>query len=152
MKSGENLCIVYSLAMILEETVENILDELGHDGTEKWWKLPAPYCYRGHHIQELMDLCLRRQKALVLIEVFPKSGSQLDPFNGRDIWTTEFAHRRFLRIIKRRRGILIGKASNGSGHACAWDGSSVFDPNGHKYGLDSFQVEEFWMLVAITSK
>lgn len=152
MRSGEHQCLVYSLAMLLDEDPDVLIEELGHDGTGKWFpKWEIPYCYRGHHMQEVVDVCIRRGVCLTPIEVFPRVASQRDPSDWRALWSVEYAVIRFKKMVEGRPGILIGNAKNGGGHACAWDGNIVFDPNGRNYSLQEFQALECW-ISAITSE
>ncbi len=147
MRSGENQCLVYSLAMLLDVEPDVLIEELIHDGTSRWFpKQPIPYCYRGYHIQEIVDVCLARGYGLTLVELYPCLASQKDPTNYKLLWDEAFADIRFKRLLTGRKGLLIGEAPSGGGHACAWDGIIVFDPNGRKYKLDKFKIRECWLL------
>lgn len=147
METGEHLCLIYSLAMVLDVPPSEIIERLGHDGQEVWWpKHRVPYSFRGVHIQEAVDLCLAYGRGLVLIELYPRTGSTMTPTVGRILWPTEDCEVRFKKTIHQRPGILIGKAQGG-GHACAWDGDMVFDPNGKMYHLSEFKSLECWLLL-----
>lgn len=132
--------------MLLDESVDDLIKELGHDGTAEWWpEFPVPYNYRGIHLQEIVDLCLKKGKALVPIELYPRTASQKDPLVGRLLWNHKTALQRFGEMIHQQLGILIGEGLKG-GHACAWDGHIVFDPNGRTYPITEFKVLECWIL------
>jgi len=147
MQKGEQQCLLYSVAMVLDESVAALMVEIGHDGMKKWWpELPVPYCYRGYHIQEIVDLFLARGYGLTPIELYPMSASQRAKDDVHVLWDAAYAQERFERLLAGRKGILIGQTANGGGHACAWDGSSVYDPNGRIYGLEQFHVQECWLM------
>jgi len=151
MGKGVHQCLVYSLAMLLDESVDALIQELGHDGMEVVFpQYPVPHCYQGHHIQEIVDLCFTRGYSLTLVEYMPRYASARNPADWRCLYETDVASKRFAKMIKGRKGILVGQNHQGNGHACAWDGNIVWDPNGYQYHLSSFRVQECWVL-AITS-
>jgi len=136
-------CMLFSLAMVLDESPETLVQEIGHNGMELWWPgFPEPHCCRGYHIQELIDVCLDHGASLVPIELYPRSASAMSPSRGRVIWDPSFCEDRFARRLENRRAILITAT-----HACAWDGSMVFDPNGRIVELSRVPVREAWILV-----
>lgn len=146
MKTGEHRCLIYALAMVLDIAVEDVITRLGHDGQEIWWpKHRVPYSYRGVHIQEAVDLCLAYGRGLVPIELYPRTASAKSPEYGRMLFLKAKAEERFEKMLHQRSGILIGRAQGG-GHACAWDGHMVFDPNGRMYHLADFKTLECWIL------
>lgn len=146
MEPGEHRCIIFSLAMLLDETPQAIIEEIGHDGTEKWWPYPPPHGDRGHHIQEIIDVCLAHGIVLTPIERFPLSGCGRDASVSRNIWDDASAERRFKELLTMRRGLLITPT-----HAYAWDGSIAWDPNGRKCFLEDTNAIECWLMTGITS-
>ena len=133
LKMTSNQCLIYSAAMVLGEDPQDLCTEIGYTGLEKFWDLPVPRCYRGHHIQEIQDLFLARGKCLYEIEVYPRMGHPgVTPIRAM---SDSDAESRFVRLINQRPGILIGR-----NHAVAWSGKLVFDPNGRVYPLESFTV------------
>lgn len=152
MDEGVHQCLVYSLAMLLDESPDALIQELGHDGMrEVFPDYPVPHNYQGHHIQEIIELCLNRGIALTPVEFMPRYASAKDPTDWRCLYLPDDASKRFKRLITGRKGILIGRNYKGNGHACAWDGHIVWDPNGYHYHLSNFQVSECWIF-AITSE
>ena len=140
MEPGQHQCLVFSLAMLLGESVETLLQEIGHSGEEVWWPgWEIPYSYRGIHIQEVIELCLKRNYTLTPIEMTPVSGCAKEPGNYRPIY--EDGAERFYRLVQGRRGIMIS-----SNHAVAWDGRIIWDPNGRLYELHNFTPRECWLL------
>jgi len=151
MPKGVYGCLLYSAAMLLGETPEQLIEEIGHDGHYPLWpELDIPLCYQGHHIQEIQDSCVVRGFALAPIELFPCMTPQGHPqLMKRLLEDEELASVRFATIIKERPGILIGMANTGTGHAVAWDGKIIYDPNGATYDLEQFIIRDCWILTAL---
>lgn len=144
MPSGVHQCLVYSLAMLLGEDVDVLIQELGHDGMRRVFPGRVPHCYNGHHVQEIIDVCIKRNVWLTPIEVFPRFASAMAPSDWLGVYQMQEAGERFECLAKKRRGILIGQYK-GRGHAVAWDGNICFDPNGIKYELHEFNPSELWI-------
>jgi hypothetical protein len=151
LKMNTDSCLLYSAAMLLDADPLDLIEEIGHDGMDKWWPtLDPPLCYRSHHIQEIIDCCASREFGLCPIEIMPCLIPQGQSSMGKIIYTDpEYGETRFEYLIKGRPGILIGMSSNGTGHAAAWDGSQVYDPNGSIYDLELFQIRECWILTKL---
>jgi hypothetical protein len=151
MPKGKHQCLVFSLAMLLDEDVDVLIQELGHDGMQKVFKGPVPHCYNGHHMQEIIDVCIGRGHSLTPVEYFSRFASAIDPEDWRALYPSEDAALRFSRLIANRRGILIG-CYRGHGHAVAWDGDIIWDPNGIQYPLSDFKPLECWLLDITSEK
>ncbi len=68
LKQTKPQCLLYSAAMLLDETPECLVQEIGHDGLALTNpELPEPLCYRGVMIQEIQLCCFRRRKCLAPI-------------------------------------------------------------------------------------
>jgi len=121
-----------AFAMALEIPVGELLEELGHDGSELVFpNLPEPACRRGFHIQELVHVALRRGFALTPVELFPvlesADGKQTQAILYRDNnW------KRFADILTASRGVIDG-AGFRFRHMVAYDRGRIFDPKGHIY-------------------
>jgi len=136
--------------MLLDEDPDTLVAEIGHDGTSiQFPGLPEPACFRGIHIQEVIDCCMRRGYGLTPIEPLPRSGPQ-----GRKEWALvyDLPELRFMNAVAGSPGIIIGKAGNGGNHAFAWDGDMVFDPNGAKKQLTDILIKEVWILTTLIPK
>lgn len=140
MKNKEDNCLLFSAAMILDAKPHQVLKYLLHDGNripESWASKEMPYKNIGFHIQELIDVLPYFGKAgLVPIEVYPA----LIPYDG-DIAAAEPVFNQY-QVISRvhkhmrfQRGLLCRP-----GHACAWNGIKVFDPQDRIY---DFRIEEW---------
>lgn len=87
---------------------------LGHDGSE-----------RGFHSQEMIDLCLEHDIAVIEIVrnpvgVRPDTYQQIPIFQTPD-W-------RFFEHMEGRAGVLMGYKHNAQPHAVFWDGEEYTDP------------------------
>lgn len=140
LKMSSHQCLLYSAAMLLGVTPEELVEEFGHDGLDRVWDLPEPACYRGHHIQEIVDAAFRRGHALVPVDAFPMSAHPgVQPVA---MMSESQAIRRLSTYLLNRHALLIG-----DNHACAWDGKRVYDPNGYVRDLESFPVRQAWILI-----
>ena len=162
-------CMLYSVAMLLDLSVETVIKELGHDGSEILW--PANDVHKeqaaAYHIQEIQDLCISRGFALAPIEVWPIHGPCIEEFKevfearGDDL-TLE----RFFNHIEGRKALLflqcnddptVGEEMEVRVHACAWDGENIYDPNGSVYPpmdlpdvyKDDWNIKDAWLLVKL---
>lgn len=125
-------------------------EELKHDGTSiEWPELSAPECYAGIHIQEIIDLCLRRGLALCPIELNPRKAPQGHHNKWTLVYSYDETEARFRGAIANRPGLLYGQTKDGKNHTCAWDGVNVYDPNGKVYGLEHFRIKECWILCSL---
>lgn len=135
--------------MLLNEDPDTLAAEIGHRGLEVLWPdVPKPGCYRGLHIQEILDLCLRRGYGLVQVQFLPRSGPRSHP----QYWTLiyESPVERFLKHITGRPGLIYGQL-RGSFHAYAWDGVMVYDPNGYIRTLESIDILEAYLLTTFST-
>lgn len=151
MPKGAHQCLVFSLAMLLEEDVTVLLQELGHDGMVKVFDGPIPQCYNGHHIQEIIEICCERGHSLTPIEFFPRYASARNPSQWLPLYHADNAPARFRQLTRGKKGLLIGQYRD-RGHAVAWDGNICFDPNGVKYPLSDFVPQECWLLDITSQK
>ncbi len=165
-------CMPTALAMLLDRPVEMIINQIGHDGSDKIWPdKPEPNCYRGFNIQELIRVADSYGYALTPIysEVIIDNTSQRDFRElGRYIREgdlrreeleelyqkleasilTQSNEKALTYYMSRGNGLLIGLGSSGSPHAVAWDylTEGVFDPCGQILSMYQFTIHEFWMV------
>jgi len=130
-KPNEHNCIIYSMAMLLNTSVEDLELRLGNLGNQKIWPtLPMPYCYRSYHIQEIIFVAYQLGYAMIcfykniyLSPTPPYTGTQIPIIVPR-------AH--ILKLLRGSRALLITER-----HAMAWNIDQVYDPNGNKFPLDN---------------
>lgn len=130
VQGNKNQCFIHSVAMILDTSVDILIAEIGHDGLSiDWPDQPIPYCYRGHHLQEALDCCIKRGYGLMNIEVRPAYSYKHDGPVAL-LWEPEYGRSRLINLIKGRRAVISSPT-----HSVAWDGTLVFDPNGKIYPI-----------------
>jgi len=99
-----------------------------------WWhKKQQPYCFRGFHIQEILDVALVFKLFLVPIEPYPVSNDRVVVLGSE----------RFQKYMGIYPGIVIGQT-----HAVAWDTALYHDPKdgSTKTNID-FEIRELWAAV-----
>lgn len=144
IKMDNPQCLIYSIAMVLDQTPEEVIEGLGHNGLEVMWpRLPLPYALRGIHIQEMVDYALKCGFAVIEVEAIPCN----NPLGNTDDQEMEV----FEDPISRLEDHLIGKKAvlTSLKHACAWDGEKVYDPNGRIYTLENFELVVVYVFIPI---
>lgn len=150
-------CLLYTFAMILETEPDILIKELGHDGMEKIWpSLPEPYCYKGFHIQEMIDLCIARELHCTEIQATPASLPPSEAYGHMDshnighhmIFESRRNTARFKDHLKGREGVLYGRTNKGVTHAWAWDGEKAHNPQSGTgvVSLGDIRVSTCWLI------
>jgi hypothetical protein len=128
-------CAIASLAMVLDVPAEQLVREIGHDGSQIVWEgLPEPLCRRGFNPQELIDCCLNRGLAVTEIQAFPvfdcpgrlPQVQRLTVLFGAEPLEN---WKRFTSHIASSCGILFGRGLHCE-HAVAYDLGEIYDPDG----------------------
>lgn len=133
-------CAITSLAMTLRIPVQELILELGHDGSEiAFPSLREPLCRRGFHSQELIFLAESHGFAITPIELFP----QIKPVQGRHPPVRVFFGKdakakdnwlRFQSYISETMGILEGVSGRREiPHAVHHRFGDIWDPDGEHY-------------------
>lgn len=133
--------------MVLDCRTGDLIDRLGHDGSQILWPTePEPLCRRGFHIEEIQYLALRYGR--LFAEFMPRlayaPGEDRTPF-----WMQFDADWR--NVLKITDGILLGTYfGSTNAHAVAWNAKDevIHDPAGRRVPLDSFNAETFHACVA----
>jgi hypothetical protein len=122
-----NHCTVLSVATVLGEPADDLVAELGHDG-EAFGTVER----RGYHIQELIDLFLKRGFACTPIEVMPVSAdAQGRHWRGHRLDDRDLQNR-FRDTLVETRGVIEGDYL-GRPHMVAYDHGRIHDPKGFDY-------------------
>lgn len=123
-------CLPAAFAMALGASVEELINEIGDDGSAITHAgLADPLCRRGFHPQQLIKTCLDRGLAVTEIQLFPQSvpNSTSQP---QQVGSTDWGW--FQRSIYNTRGVINCRTNIGRGHAMAYVGMGyyalVFDP------------------------
>ena len=134
------MCAVTSLAMALDMSVESVIDEIGHDGSDIIFPLlNEPKCRRGYHSQELIKQAWQHGFAMTPIELFPETLS-MDQTIRRRVWTEEECWERFTTVVGSTRGILEGRGMSCL-HAVYNHYGTIYDPDGYEYEYSQEECE-----------
>lgn len=144
------LCLVTSFAMALDVPVTTLLADIG----DRWKTLafpglPVPYCYRGVHVQELIQVALHKGFTVTPIELFPQVAPPqathphtFVPYPNVTVcygpaedanWVI------FNEVILQHRGVVTGTLAPlglqrlQRGHAMAFENGVLFDPDCEAY-------------------
>lgn len=133
LKPERWLCTATAFAMALDVPVAELLSDIGHDGSHiAWPDLPEPACRVGHHIQEIVSVCIHKGFSATPIELFPVSMTASKPPQYHSIGYPEGNWERFTAYIKSSRGVLEGMSWK-TGHAYAFDHGRVINPDGGEF-------------------
>jgi hypothetical protein len=129
--------------MAIGRSVDDILQLLGHDGSDRQWPdLSEPLCRRSFHIQELVKLAWNLGYAMTPIEAY----SRMTPLSlQRPLFIDNSVF--FDEIVSTTRGVITGHTT--IGHATAYDHGLICDPRGMTYRLQDntdFSAESVWIL------
>lgn len=142
-------CLVSSFAMALGVPVEQLINTVGHDGSEIIWpELPEPSRRRGHHPQEMIYAAANLGFSVTPFEAFPVSLGAVgaNPF----VVPMSIPVEERMRLVMRGEvGVITGETMQGLAHAVAWNGSNILDPSGREYALEDFRLEMFWRVLKI---
>lgn len=150
-------CLLFAFAMLLETEPDDLIKEIGHDGMEKIWpELKEPYCFKGFHIQELLDCCYSRGKYLFPIDGMPTSlpppltyiHMPVHNVGPHILWDRNKCTDRFKEYLTNHQGVLIGETKKQAAHAWAWDSERAHDPR-EGMGtakLDDLKIREAWLI------
>lgn len=116
-------CLATSFAMCLDIPVQQIFNELGHDGTEiAFTNLEVPRCYRGFHSMELIELSFRL--GVPVLELTKEMHISHD-----DVTIKSYKSRfDIFKYLANHKVVMTN-----SSHAVAWDKYSIYDPVGLVY-------------------
>ena len=151
-KPGEQKCLTYCCALLLDLPVEIVENMIGHDGMEVLWpERSGNEKYRGIHIQEIQDVFISYGKCLYCVEQFPYLSPVNDIRFASAVFSPEIATTRFYTRLIGREGILIYR-----NHAKVLDlYGSIYDPSSKEIlQINPFMVSscrEAWLLGEIKS-
>ena len=130
-----------AFAMALGLPVAELLEAIGHDGSEIVFpSLPEPLCRRCFHIQELIQVALSRGLAVTPVELFPVlQPTEIGPFH-KTVLYTDNNWRRFEAAIQTSRGVVDGTGAR-LGHTVAYDHGRIYDPRGPIYDYSRLACE-----------
>lgn len=150
-------CLLYSFAAILETEPSILIEEIGHNGMATVWpELGPPYCYQGFHIQELIDVSIRRGFSVTEIQAMPTSIPPPSAYMhmmahniGPHIYLKPSdCSKRFKDHLINVEAVLYGKTEKGLTHAWAWDGVFAHDCRSGQgcSSLNDLKIMNAWLL------
>lgn len=143
-------CLLASMAMVLDKSIKELIEKIGHDGSEIVFpELPEPGRRRGFHIQEFIRVILESGYSVMPIEALPCSTP-----DGEHEYSIDFLNfeDRFRDLMATVPGIITGSASKWN-HAVAWSGWRIYDPLGEIYNYEkcTLQIDVFYRFDRIKS-
>jgi len=126
-------CVPTAFAMLLDIAVEEMIRQIGHDGSEVVWPElePTALSKRAFHPQECIDVALSLDIPIVSIHLMPYTLHFVNNVPSKPIWTEQQCLDRFDRLLKAYEGVFTGTTNYNMGHAVAWNGKMVYDPRGY---------------------
>lgn len=135
-------CLPTSFAMACNVSLKEMLDLIGHDGSEIIWpEMKEPFKRRAFHIQECILATLSLGLSCTQIDFRPQSTP-----NG--VLVYEMDHSDFANhFMSKHCGVLTGKGRK-TFHAVGWDTKKVYDPAGREYSLPNsmFTPHTIWLI------
>lgn len=107
----------------MDKTPEELIELVGHDGTEKVFNVPPPYCFRSFHPQEFIAVS---RFPIITWEYSPiLAGSEE---NWIEVWDNKKKQDEFAKIVAFHDCVFISERGR---HAAAWNATEekVYDPN-----------------------
>ncbi|MCK5020570.1 MAG: hypothetical protein KAS32_26360 [Candidatus Peribacteraceae bacterium] len=133
-------CIIASLAMVWGCSFDDVVNEIGHDGTEIMFP-ESNWPEGGINLQEILDAAFNRGLAMNVIEFYPRMGPA-DGKGERLVYTEEEANLRLRNYLVHDWCVLRGENKQGCRHSVAWDGIQVHDPDIGRYSIADFKIDE----------
>ncbi len=145
-------CLPTAFAMVLDIPVNQVIQEIGHDGSEITWpELIEPFKRRSFHLQEMSKVCLSKNLNITVIESKIERRVMLPIYNkgflqemskdypSENVGCDCFAFKEeddsiFLnQCLLKYNGVII----SGGLHAAAWSASEqlVYNPSGEVHVL-----------------
>lgn len=135
-------CFPAAFAIALNISVKDLIEELGHDGSEIIRpNKPEPYCFKGWHPQEFYKICLKHGYTVTPFDVEPLN------YDGETIIKMDSDLNYILRMMSISIGVIGGYFAPGKLHSVAWDGRYILNPADELiYTLDHFTIETFYLM------
>ena len=156
-------CSVTAFAMAIDIPVQQLINDIGHDGSEKiFTHLPDPMCRRGFHSQELIQIAWQYGFACTPLEMYPML--RCEPFfgprpnrepNERGGLPMEHSvlfdgsvvgnQSRFIAGVQVTRGVMEGQGCR-CHHAVYYHFGQIWDPDGgqYEYSLEACEARSFY--------
>lgn len=156
-------CAVTAFAMAIDIPVQQLIEEIGHDGGEKiFTHMPDPMCRRGFHSQELIQAAWQHGFACTPIEMYPMLRCEPTIFDKLKRKPDErgglpmehsvlfgssivFNEARFSAAVQTTRGVMEGQGFR-CHHAVYYHYGQIWDPDGeqYEYSREDCESRNFW--------
>ena len=137
-------CCPTAWAMALNIPVRELIERVGHDGSEivhPGKNMP----FRGFHSQEMIKIALEFGYTATPIELAPvlcqgnqASDGYVNVYHGSDM----DSNWKFFEEFLTHKGVLEAKTDRGYGHSLAYEGGFLYDPDGEQYSYSREVVNE----------
>ena len=121
-------CLPTSFAIVLGIDVKELYEKIGHDGGEIIDGGKEPYCRRGVHTQEVIDVCLGMGYAVTQIDCLPalKRKNSETP-----IYADDENEARVLKHLGNSAGVIVGSSISNifKRHALVNNFGDIYDPD-----------------------
>ena len=142
-------CTVAAAAMAFDCSIELLTERIGHKGNEIIHPgLKPPACFKGFHMQEIVDIGLIMGFSMTQIEALPSQTSDGKHIHDITKWGSfSSCEKRFEFYVNKNKGILIGKARK-FWHAVAFEEGVIYDPRCRIYPYNECDLilESLWVV------
>lgn len=128
------------MAMLLSLELDTIIDLLGHDGSCPV-EMPEPYDHVGFRMEEMQYIAYKCGYCLV---PYCDAWTYYPDYNKLKV--SKIPDPNYMKeVMAANVGLIVGEI-NENPHCVAWDKHLIHDPNGTRYELECFNMEEFYAL------
>ena len=142
-----NTCILTAFAIAMDIDAAEMMREIGEDPHEKMWpQFDEPYCFRGYHIQEIIDYAVEHGFAITEIQAMPRFG-KLGVSETKKLFDPVWAMTRIDDYVYGFNTVITSPT-----HAVACDGSKIYDPRGKIYSIVDHedQIQSIYLVTKYT--
>lgn len=128
-------CLITAYAMVFDETIERLIELVGHDGSQVIWPNQDEPMRRAGHSHHEMQYVARRL-GYYLADYKPCFG--YSPPGEIKLMTREFSEE-WVEVLAAHKGVLSGSYHGRTNfHAVAWSEGLIYDPTGHVSRINEF--------------
>ncbi|MFW9874532.1 MAG: hypothetical protein ACFFG0_15610, partial [Candidatus Thorarchaeota archaeon] len=130
-------CMLAAAAMVMDIPLAELKERIHHDAFEKIFpNAPEPMCYRGYHIQEIIDQAFLNGWHVMEIQTKPSLVCFADGNKDSEFFIP-INDNRIKVYLGNFSGIIGGILPGITAHAVAWDHKEkkIYDPCGEVYKL-----------------
>ena len=149
-------CAAAATASLLDLPLQQVLDGLGHDGSEIIDpNARFPTCYKGYPMEEIIDYCLTEGVGLVQLSAMPNYTTNGE--NEFELWPEDVCLARMKKYMDIYDGLLVGPSLAGmhKWHVVAWDAKKqqCYDSAHHEgVKVPTITVAYFYIALRLNSK